>query len=89
MSAQLGQVGPPHPATSHRQARINHVVRVLDTHRVLTRDGLYDLCHADHWGGPQAFARIVDEAIRSGRVRALGPSMLESVAPVRAPESPS
>jgi hypothetical protein len=51
---------------------------------VLTRDRLFEECHADHWPVLDSFSASLEEAIDCGRLRALGRELVEVPAEQRA-----
>lgn len=57
-------------------ARQRRLRRTLQTHGVLTREGLYDLSHAENWRVP--FGVALTRAIRAGRVRRLAADLYEA-----------
>ena len=44
---------------------------------VLTRDRLFEACHADHWPVLDSFRAALEDGLASGRLRALGPELVE------------
>ena len=63
---------------SRHQVEIAHIERVLRSYGgVLTRDRLFLECGADKWPVLDTFRAALDDAIASGRVRALGPELIE------------
>jgi hypothetical protein len=76
MSAQEGH--PPHPSVDHRDARAHRLERVLRSYGVLTRARLYELSGADCWASGPAFDAVLAQAVRAGRVRALGGVLFEA-----------
>jgi 3-phenylpropionate/trans-cinnamate dioxygenase ferredoxin reductase subunit len=61
---------------SRQEAEVEDVVRALRGHRVLTRARLIEACGAAHWSEP-GFARALNKALSSGRVRRLGDDLYE------------
>jgi hypothetical protein len=60
------------------QVEISHMERVLRSYGgVLTRDRLFQECGADKWPVLDTFRAALDDAIASGRVRALGTELIE------------
>jgi hypothetical protein len=60
------------------QAEIARMERILRSYGgVLTRDRLLAECHPEKWPVLDSFRVALDEAIASGRVRALGPELVE------------
>jgi 3-phenylpropionate/trans-cinnamate dioxygenase ferredoxin reductase subunit len=61
---------------SRQEAELEDVVTALRGHGVLTRARLVEACGAAHWSEP-GFARALDRALSSGRVRRLGDDLYE------------
>jgi hypothetical protein len=60
------------------QAEIARMERILRSYGgVLTRERLLTECGADKWPVLDTFRRALDDAIASGRVRALGSELVE------------
>jgi len=63
---------------SRHQAEIARMERVLRSYGgVLTRDRLLQECGAERWPVLDSFRAALDEAIATGRVRALGTELIE------------
>jgi hypothetical protein len=76
MSAQEGH--PPHPSTTHHEAGVRRLERVLRGCGPLTRQTLYDLSGARCWPDEAAFEAVLDHAVAVGRVRSLGGVLFEA-----------
>ena len=60
------------------EAEVARMERVLRSYGgVLTRDRLFEECHADRWPVLDSFRTALDDGIRSGRLRALGTELVE------------
>ena len=60
------------------QAEIAHMERVLRSYGgVLTRQRLFEECGAGKWPVLDTFRAALDEAVATGRVRALGTELVE------------
>jgi hypothetical protein len=77
MSAQEGH--PPHPSTTHAEAGIHRLERVLRSYGPLTRQMLCELSGARRWPSADAFDAALDAAVAAGRVRTLGGVLFEAV----------
>jgi len=63
---------------SRHQVEIAHMERVLRSYGgVLTRERLFQECGAEKWPVLDTFRAALDDAIASGRVRALGAELIE------------
>jgi len=63
---------------SRHQVEIAHMERILRSYGgVLTRERLFRECGAERWPVLDTFRSALDDAIASGRVRALGPELIE------------
>jgi len=63
---------------SRHQVEIAHMERVLRSYGgVLTRERLFQECGAERWPVLDTFRAALDDAIASGRVRALGTELVE------------
>jgi hypothetical protein len=63
---------------SRHQVEIAHMERVLRSYGgVLTRERLFQECGAEKWPVLDTFRAALDDAIASGRVRALGTELIE------------
>ena len=76
MSALEGR--PQQASSTHHEARVHQIERVLHTYGVLTRPRLYELSGADRWTSEEEFADLLGEAVRAGRVRPLGGVLYEA-----------
>jgi hypothetical protein len=75
MSAQEGH--PQNPSTTHHDARAHRLERVLHAYGgTLTRARLYELSGAGCWDTRDAFDAVLDDAMRQGRIEALGGVLL-------------
>jgi len=63
-------------AHSYTVARQRKLRRTLQTHGVLTREGLLEAVHAECWRVP--FEVALERAVRSGRVRRLSDDLFEA-----------
>jgi hypothetical protein len=63
---------------TRHQVEIAHMERVLRSYGgVLTRDRLFQECGAEKWPVLDTFRAALDEAVATGRVRALGTELVE------------
>jgi hypothetical protein len=76
MSAQEGH--PPHPSTTHHEAGVHRLERVLRSYGPLSRESLCDLAGARRWPDASAFDAALDAAVAAGRVRSLGGVLFEA-----------
>ena len=60
------------------EAEVARMERVLRSYGgVLTRARLFDECHAERWPVLDSFRAALDDGIAAGRLRALGPELVE------------
>jgi len=73
-----------HHADRVSEAQIEDLARTLRSYGVLTRNGLRELCHGDHWG-LGGFELALSTAVRRGVIAHLGADLEQRRRSVREP----